>query len=63
MELQTLGEATNFILALPEHHQDRNAWRRATELLLEAAEQGGSIEAATEQFESVLSLDARYVRQ
>jgi len=41
----------------------RNSWRRATELLLEAAEHGGSVEAATEQFELALFLEARYVRQ
>jgi hypothetical protein len=30
---------------------------------MEAAEQGGDIEAATEQFELALFLEARYVRQ
>jgi hypothetical protein len=52
-----------FVLALPDHYQERNSWRRATELLMEAAERGGSIEAATEQFELALFLEARYVRQ
>jgi hypothetical protein len=37
-----------FILALPERYHDRAAWKRATELLMEAAERGGSIEAATD---------------
>ena len=32
-ELDTLADAANFILALPEHYQDRNSWKRATELL------------------------------
>jgi hypothetical protein len=52
-----------FILGLHEAYQDRNSWRRASELLMEAAERGGSIEAATEQFELALFLEARYVRQ
>ncbi len=62
-ELDTLADAANFILALPEHYQDRNSWKRATELLLQAAEQDGDIEAATEQFERALFLEARYVRR
>jgi hypothetical protein len=59
----SLGDAARFVLALPNQLQDRNSWRRATELLMEAAEHGGSIEAATEQFELALFLEARYVRQ
>src|SRR4030081_2985545 len=43
-ELDTLADAANFILALPEHYQDRNSWKRATELLMQAAEQDGDIE-------------------
>jgi hypothetical protein len=39
------------------------AFATTTELLLEAAEHSGSIEAATEQFELALFLDARYMRQ
>jgi hypothetical protein len=50
-EFHSLGDAVRFVLALPNHLQDRNSWRRATELLLEAAEHGGSIEAPTERFE------------
>jgi hypothetical protein len=34
-----------------KHYQDRNSWKRATELLMQAAEQDGDIEVATEQFE------------
>jgi hypothetical protein len=34
-----------------------------TKLLMEAEEQGGSIEATTEQFERALFLEARYVRK
>jgi hypothetical protein len=62
-ELDTLADAAQFILGLHEAYQDRNSWRRASELLMEAAERGGSIEAATEQFELALFLEARYVRQ
>ena len=62
-ELDTLADAANFILALPEHYQDRNSWKRATELLMQAAEQDGDIEAATDQFERALFLEARYVRR
>jgi hypothetical protein len=58
-----LADAAQFILGLHEVYQDRNSWRRASELLMEAAERGGSIEAATEQFELALFLEARYVRQ
>jgi hypothetical protein len=62
-ELDTLADAANFILALPEHYQDRKSWKRATELLMKSAEQDGDIEAATEQLERALLLEARYVRQ
>ena len=58
-EFHSLADAARFVLALPPHYQERNA----TELLLEAAESGGSVEAATEQFELALFLEARYVRQ
>ena len=62
-EIDTLADAANFILALPDHYQDRNSWKRATELLMQAAEQNGDIEAATEQLEQALFLEARYVRR
>jgi hypothetical protein len=62
-ELDTLADAANFILALPGHYQDRNSWKRATEPLMQAAEQDGDIEAATEQFERALFMEARYVRR
>jgi hypothetical protein len=58
-----LDDRAHLILALPEHYQDRNSWKRATELLMQAAEQDGDIEAATEQFERALFLEARYVRR
>jgi hypothetical protein len=62
-ELDTLADAANFILALPGHYQDRNSWKRATEPLMQAAEQDCDIEAATEQFERALFMEARYVRR
>jgi hypothetical protein len=62
-EFHSLGDAARFVLALPHERQGRNFWKRASELLMEAAERGGSIESATEQFELALFLEARYVRQ
>jgi hypothetical protein len=50
-------------LVTPEHIQERNSWQRAAALLMEAAENGGSIEAATAQLELVLFLEARYLRR
>jgi hypothetical protein len=50
-KLQTLADAGAFILALPEGYQHRNSWMKATELLMEAADRKGSIEAATEAVE------------
>ena len=46
--LATLADARALVLALPAGDQERNAWQRAAELLIEAAENGGDIEAATE---------------
>ena len=62
-EFHSLGDAARFVLALPHHYQERTSWRRASELLMGAAERHGSVEAATEQFELALFLEARYVRQ
>ena len=62
-QFHSIGDAARFVLALPHEQQGRNSWTRASELLMEAAERGGSIEAATEQFELALFLEARYVRQ
>jgi hypothetical protein len=50
-KLKTLAEAGSFILALPEAFQLRNSWLKATEMLMEAAERKGDIEAATEAVE------------
>jgi len=52
-----------FILNEPEHIQERNSWQRAAGLLMEAAENGGSIEAATAQLELALFLETRYMRR
>jgi hypothetical protein len=61
--LVTLGDVRAFILKQPEHIQERGSWQHAAELLILAAERGGSIEAATTQIEDALFLEARYARQ
>lgn len=50
-KLETLAEAGQFILALPEAFQQRNSWQYASKLLMAAAERKGDIEAATEAIE------------
>jgi poly(3-hydroxybutyrate) depolymerase len=50
-KLETLAEAGAFILALPEGYKEHNSWRRATELLMEAALHEGDIKTATEAIE------------
>jgi hypothetical protein len=50
--LETLAEAGQFILALPEAFQQRNSWQYASKLLMQAAERKGDIEAATEAVEA-----------
>jgi hypothetical protein len=60
--LATLGDARAFILKEPKHIQERGSWQHAAELMILAAERGGSIEAATTQIEDALFLEARYVR-
>jgi hypothetical protein len=62
-ELITLADVRAFILAEPEHIQERGSWQHAAELMISAAERGGSIEAATIQIEDALFLEARYVRR
>ena len=47
--LVTLGDARAFILKEPKHIQERGSWQHAAELMILAAERGGSIEAATAQ--------------
>ena len=50
------------ILNEPDRIQERGSWQHAAELMILAAERGGSIEAATIQIENALFLEARYVR-
>jgi hypothetical protein len=50
-KLETLAEAGQFILALPEAFQHRNSWTKAAELLMEAAMHEGDVGAATEAIE------------
>jgi hypothetical protein len=61
--LATLADARAFILKQPKHMQERGSWQHAAELMILAAERGGSIEAATIQIENALFLEARYVRR
>jgi hypothetical protein len=60
--LATLADVRTFILNEPDHIQERGSWQNAAELMILAAERGGSIEAATIQIEEALFLEARYVR-
>jgi hypothetical protein len=60
--LVTLGDVRAFILKEPKHIQERGSWQHAAELMILAAERGGSIEAATSQIEDALFLEARDVR-
>jgi hypothetical protein len=62
-KLVTLADARAFILNEPKHIQGRNSWQRAAELMIQAAEHGGSIEAAIGQIELALFLEARYLRR
>jgi hypothetical protein len=61
-KLATLVDVRSFILREPAHIQERNSWQRAAELMIQAAEHGGNIEAATAQIELALFLEARYLR-
>jgi hypothetical protein len=61
--LVTLSDVRTFILKQPEHIQGRGSWQHAAELMILAAERGGSIEAATTQIEDALFLEARFARQ
>jgi hypothetical protein len=59
--LVTLGDVRAFIMKEPKHIRERGSWQHAAELMI--AERGGSIEAATNQIEDALFLEARYARQ
>jgi hypothetical protein len=59
--LRTPADAREFLLGEPEGIQERQAWQKAAELLLAAAEQGGDVAVATKQVELALFLEARLV--
>jgi hypothetical protein len=59
--LRTLADVRDFILEQPEHIQERSFWQHAAELLINAAEDGGDIEAATKQIELALFFDGHFV--
>ena len=61
--LATLSDVRTFILKQADHIQERGSWQHAAELMILAAERGGSIEAATSQIEDALFLEARFARQ
>jgi hypothetical protein len=58
-KLRTLADARSFILdRVPKEDQQRDSWLIAIERLIEAAEQGRSIEDATRALEVALFLQA-----
>ena len=60
-KLNSLANVRDFILEQPDYIQERQSWQRAAELLIEAAEDGSQIEAATKQVELALVIEARLV--
>jgi hypothetical protein len=58
---RTLADVRDFILEQPEHIQERSFWQQAAELLVNAAEEGGDIEAATRQTELALFFDGHFI--
>jgi hypothetical protein len=60
--LRTLNDARAFIIDhLPADDQDRVSWQRTAELMLAAAEGAAEIEAATQQLERAVFLQAKWV--
>jgi hypothetical protein len=60
--LRTLNDARTFMIDhLPAEDHDRNSWQRAAELLLAAADGSAEIEAATQQLERALFLEAKWL--
>lgn len=55
--LVLLADARDYVLGISEDRQQRQAWQHAARLMMEAAA-GGPIEAASEQIERALFLDA-----
>jgi len=62
MDGVTPADVRRLILKQSEHIQDRSSWHQAAELVILAAEHGGSIDAVTDQVEDALFLEARYAR-
>ena len=56
--LRSLADARAFVLALPPAYQEYNAWQRAAALLIDAAENGGDVRAATDQVFAALFVQA-----
>jgi hypothetical protein len=60
--LRTLNDARAFVIDhLPAENQDRQSWQQTAELLLAAAEGSAQVEAATQQLERALFLQAKWV--
>ena len=57
--LRTLADARDFVLRLPPAYQEHNAWQRAAALLIDAAENGGDIRAATDAVFAALFVQAK----
>jgi len=57
--LRSLADARAFVLALPPDEQEYNAWQRAAALLIDAAKNGGSVEAATDQVAAAAFMQAK----
>ncbi len=55
--LRTVGDARDYMLALPERRATQRAWQRAAELILD----GGTSEAITRQVELSLLLNGQIV--
>ena len=56
--LTELRDVAQYMLGIGDRHQ-RRAWLRAAELLLEAAERNGSLEAVRQQVIRALLLDGK----
>jgi GMP synthase PP-ATPase subunit len=61
-KLDTLADARAFILEeLSQADQARNAWQKAAELLMVAAEAKGDVAAVTKQIELALFMQGRWL--
>jgi hypothetical protein len=60
-KFRTLADVRDFILEQPEHVHERSFWQLAAKLLINAAEEGGDIEAATQQIELALFFEGHFV--